>query len=76
MAQLIVRKLEDRVIVALRARAARNGRSVEAEHRDVLRRALLDDQDRPDFKELLRSMPELPAEALVRRKDKPRKVRL
>jgi len=76
MAQLIVRSLDDRVLAALRARAARNGRSVEAEHREVLRQALLDDQERPDFKDLLRAMPDLGPAVLERQKDKPRKVRL
>jgi plasmid stability protein len=76
VAQLIVRNLDDRVVAALRARAARNRRSVEAEHREVLRQVLLSDKDRPDFKELLRSMPEIGPASLQRRKDKPRKVRL
>lgn len=41
MAQLIVREIEDSVAQALRERAARNGRSAEAEHRILLREALL-----------------------------------
>lgn len=36
MAQLIVRDLDERVVAALKARAARNGRSTEAEHRRLL----------------------------------------
>lgn len=36
MAQLIVRDLDDRIVAALKARAARNGRSTEAEHRRIL----------------------------------------
>lgn len=40
MATLTVRNLEDRVVRALRLRAAENGRSAEAEHREILRTAL------------------------------------
>lgn len=56
MAQLIVRGVEERVASELRRRAAANGRSAEAEHREILRRALLDD-DR--FKAALASMPDV-----------------
>ena len=45
MAQLTVRNLEDAVAVALRKRAAANGRSAEAEHRELLRNALLPDRE-------------------------------
>ena len=41
MAQLIVRKVEDEVVQALKERAGRHGRSAEAEHREILREALL-----------------------------------
>ena len=41
MAQLIVRNLEDSVVKALRERAASKGRSTEAEHREILREALV-----------------------------------
>jgi plasmid stability protein len=40
MAQLIVRDLDEDVVRALKARAARNGRSAEAEHRRILEAAL------------------------------------
>lgn len=40
MAQLIVRDLDEEVVAALEARAAANGRSAEAEHREILRAAL------------------------------------
>ena len=46
MAQLIVRNLEEGVVRRLRARAARHGRSAEAEHRDILRRALAGSETR------------------------------
>jgi plasmid stability protein len=38
--QLIVRNLDDEIVDALRRRAAQNGRSAEAEHREILRAAL------------------------------------
>ena len=41
MAHLTVRNVSEDVIDALKRRAAANGRSVEAEHREVLRAALL-----------------------------------
>ena len=40
MASLIIRNLDDRVKAALRVQAAQNGRSMEEEARQVLRRAL------------------------------------
>ncbi|HEX5325180.1 MAG TPA: hypothetical protein VFW75_00790 [Acetobacteraceae bacterium] len=40
MGQLLVRGLDDRLIRSLKERAARNGRSVEAEHRAILEVAL------------------------------------
>ena len=41
MAQLTVRKLSRQVIDNLKQRAAANGSSAEAEHRAILRKALL-----------------------------------
>jgi antitoxin FitA len=43
MAQLTVRNVDDRVIRALKQRAVAHGRSAEAEHREILRAALLHD---------------------------------
>lgn len=40
MGQLLVRGLDDTLVDTLRKRAARHGRSVEAEHRLILERAL------------------------------------
>jgi plasmid stability protein len=40
MAQLLVRNVEDGLVARLKARAAAHGRSVEAEHREILRTAL------------------------------------
>jgi antitoxin FitA len=58
MAQLIVRNLDKAVVDSLRSRAARHGRSAEAEHREILREALL---RRPteDLKQHLLGMPDL-----------------
>lgn len=41
MAQLTVRKLSRQIVDALRQRAAANGRSAEAMHREILKTALL-----------------------------------
>jgi plasmid stability protein len=40
MAQLLVRNVDEETVARLKARAAANGRSVEAEHREILRQAL------------------------------------
>ena len=40
MAQLTVRSIPDRIVQALRVRAARHGRSAEAEHRLILAQTL------------------------------------
>ncbi len=42
MANLHVRNLDAELVDRLKVRAAENGRSVEAEHREILRRALDD----------------------------------
>lgn len=48
MAQLTVRNLDDDTVAALKARAAENGRSAEAEHRQILRCALRNDSTPKD----------------------------
>ena len=40
MAQLTLRDMDDEIVAALKTRAAANGRSMEAEHRQLLREAL------------------------------------
>jgi plasmid stability protein len=55
--QLIVRNLEEEVVRELKLRAARHGRSAEAEHREILREALLPTAGRRPLKELLLAMP-------------------
>lgn len=56
MATLVVRNLDDDLVRELELRAARHGRSAEAEHREILRWAL---PSRPvvTLKDLLLSMP-------------------
>ena len=44
MARLTVRKLSMQVVDALKQRATAHGRSVEAEHREILRKTLLADE--------------------------------
>jgi plasmid stability protein len=45
MAQLTVRSVKDLIVRALKQRAAAHGRSAEAEHRDILRKALLEAEE-------------------------------
>jgi plasmid stability protein len=47
MAQLTVRNISDRIVQALRVRAARHGRSAEAEHRLILAETL--ESENTDF---------------------------
>jgi antitoxin FitA len=62
--QLIVRNLEDEVVEALRKRAARHGRSAEAEHRLILRAALLarPARPKPSLKDLILAIPKANSE--------------
>ena len=48
VATLTVRNLEDDVVKRLRIRAAENGRSAEAEHREILKAALLEHERRQE----------------------------
>ena len=58
MANLIVRNLDQRVVDALKLRAARHGRSAEAEHRALLESLLLKPRAR-SFAEALAAMPDV-----------------
>lgn len=51
MATLIVRRVDERLVAALKERARRHGRSTEAEHRAILKAALL--EQAPSTGELL-----------------------
>ncbi len=57
MTQLIVRNLEEEVVRELKIRAARHGRSAEAEHREILREVLLPAKQRRPLKDLLLAIP-------------------
>ena len=77
MAQLIVRKLDAHLVRALKFRAARHGRSTEAEHRAILESVLAAGASRPSLKEWLRRMPDAGSDAdFARVAGRPRKVRL
>lgn len=69
---LHVRNLDDDLIARLKRRAARHGRSAEAEHREILRQALAREIE-PSFAELAAKLREMtkgrkhtPAEVLMR----------
>ena len=49
MGQLTVRKVDDELIRRLKIRAAEHGRSAEAEHREILKQALLPEAAAEDF---------------------------
>lgn len=77
MSQLIVRNLDPKVVEALQRRAASHGRSAEAEHREILREALLIDAEASAFKEWLLAMPNVGDDADFERSDElPRDVEL
>jgi antitoxin FitA len=56
MAQLLVRDVDEAIVKALRNRAARHGRSAEAEHREILSQALRRTRRR-SFAEVLAAVP-------------------
>ena len=69
---LHVRNLDDELIARLKRRAARHGRSAEAEHREILRQALATEAE-PSFDQLAAELRKLtkdrkhtPAEVLMR----------
>lgn len=69
---LHVRNLEDELIAKLKRRAARHGRSTEAEHREILRQALATEVE-PSFDKLAAELRKLtkgrkqtPSEVLLR----------
>ena len=78
MPQLIVRKVEERLVKKLKARAGLHGVSMEEEHRRILREALLGKaRNRPSFKEFLLSMPNVGNDSAFKRvADKGRTVAL
>jgi plasmid stability protein len=71
MANLVVRNLDPRIVEALKQRAARHGRSAEAEHRAILEEALILTSKKKSFAEVLSSLPDVGQdEDFERREDK------
>ena len=70
---LHVRNLDDELIARLKRRAARHGRSAEAEHREILRQALAADPEpsfeklAADLRKLTRRRKQTPSEVLLRK---------
>jgi len=63
MAQIIVRNLDDRVVQALKARAALHGRALEAEVREILtRESRLTAEEGLDLVDRIRAMSRGPFE--------------
>ena len=76
VAQLIVRNIEEEVVQALRQRAVRHRRSAEAEHREILREALLE-EPAEDPKAVLLEMPDLGEDRdFARVRELPRRIDL
>jgi len=59
MAQLIVRNIETEVVALLKQRAAAHGRSMEAEHREILRASVRAGMGKRSFKQALLAMPDV-----------------
>lgn len=77
MGQLIVRNVDDELIRELKIRAAKKRRSAEAEHREILRDALVSRRKRGTLKDALMEMPRVGDHAdFERPKDFGRKTRL
>ena len=72
MANLHVRNVEDDLVQRLKRRAARHGRSAEAEHREILSQALSSESEpsflelAADLRRLLEARDHTPAETLQR----------
>ena len=69
---LHVRNLDDGLIARLKRRAAAHGRSAEAEHREILRQALADEEESSfdnlaaGLRKLTKRRKQTPAEVLLR----------
>jgi plasmid stability protein len=70
MASLLVRGLDEALVQTLRELAAAHGRSVEAEHREILARALRRPK-RNSFAQALMSIPNVGEDADFQRVDDP-----
>jgi len=58
MTRLLVRDLDPEIAQALKKQAAKHGRSAEAEHREILRQALLGPKKK-SFAQIVLSMPDV-----------------
>ena len=71
-ASLSVRNLDDDLVARLKRRAARHGRSAEAEHREILRQALASEAEASfddlaaQFRAMVAGRKHTPAEVLLR----------
>jgi plasmid stability protein len=69
---LHVRNIDDDIVIRLKRRAARNGRSAEAEHRDILRQVLSAEPEASfddlaaELRALTASRKQTPSEILLR----------
>jgi len=72
MAQLIVRKLPDWLVEALRQQAARRNRSAEQEHREILK-AALHGARRRRLAEVLAAIPDVSEDSDLRREQQDRR---
>lgn len=69
---LHVRGLDEELVTKLKQRAARHGRSTEAEHRELLKQALAGEQDfsfdelAAQLRQLTRDRKQTPSEELLR----------
>lgn len=69
---LHVRNLDDDLIARLKRRAQRHGRSTEAEHREILRQVLANENEisfdklAAELRKLTKGRKQTPAEALLR----------
>ncbi|MHC4393873.1 MAG: FitA-like ribbon-helix-helix domain-containing protein [Planctomycetota bacterium] len=75
MGQLIVRNLDEDIVRRLKIQAAKHGRSAEAEHREILKRALRSEAG--GLKALLLAMPDVGQDVdFVHRREVTRAVEL
>jgi plasmid stability protein len=63
MAELVVRDVEPVLVARLKQRADQHRRSVEDEHREILRDALLASDQETTFEAYLRKMPDVGTDA-------------
>jgi len=71
MTRLLVRDLDPEVVQALKRQAAKHGRSAEAEHREILKQALLGPKKK-SFAQVLVTMPNVGKDSDFERVDDPK----